>query len=90
MEGQTDRRARFRTVIALVLDGNFHFFEGEVTGKILSQPTGSGGFGYDPVFRPTGYDISFAQMPLPEKNRISHRGKAFRNLNAFLRKNLGR
>jgi len=90
MEGKTNRRARFRTVIALVLDGTFHFFEGEVAGEILSQPTGTGGFGYDPVFRPAGYDISFAQMPLPEKNRISHRGKAFRNLNAFLRKNLGR
>ena len=88
MEGKTDRKARFRTVIALALDGVFHLFEGEVGGEILSQPTGSGGFGYDPVFRPAGYDLSFAQMPLAEKNRISHRGRAFRNLSAYMRKNL--
>jgi XTP/dITP diphosphohydrolase len=89
MDGKTDRRARFRTVIALALDGAFHFFEGEVAGEILTRPAGTGGFGYDPVFRPTGYQISFAQMPLPEKNRISHRGRAFRSLNAFIGKNLG-
>lgn len=88
MEGKTDRRARFRTVIALAREGVFHFFEGQVSGEILFHPSGSGGFGYDPVFRPGGYDISFAQMPLEEKNRISHRGRAFRNLSAFLRKNL--
>lgn len=88
MEGIADRRARFRTVIALATGGAFHFFEGQVEGEILSQPSGTGGFGYDPVFRPRGYEGSFAQMPLSEKNRISHRGKAFRNLNAFIRKNL--
>ena len=88
MEGKTNRKARFRTVIALALGGALHFFEGEVAGEILPQPTGTGGFGYDPVFRPEGYQMSFAQMPLPEKNRISHRGRAFRNLNAFMRKNL--
>ena len=88
MEGKTDRRARFRTVIALAQKGAFHFFEGQVSGEILLEPTGSGGFGYDPVFRPEGYDISFAEMPLQEKNRISHRGRAFRNLSVFLRKNL--
>jgi XTP/dITP diphosphohydrolase len=88
LEGKKDRRARFRTVISLAKNGVFRFFEGQVTGEILSQPNGSGGFGYDPVFRPEGYDISFAQMPLEEKNRISHRGRAFRNLSAFIRKNL--
>ena len=88
MEGKTDRRARFRTVITLARNGIFHYFEGEVPGEILSRQTGSGGFGYDPVFQPQGYDTSFAQMPLEEKNRISHRGRAFQKLSAFLRKNL--
>ena len=88
MEDKSDRRARFRTVIALAHDGTYHFFEGEVEGEILRQPAGTGGFGYDPVFQPVGYQGSFAEMPLPEKNRISHRGAAFRNLSAFIRKNL--
>lgn len=85
--GNTDRRARFRTVIALCLRGTYHFFEGIVNGEILKTPTGSGGFGYDPVFRPDGFDLSFAQMPLEEKNKISHRGRAFRKLSAFLHNN---
>ncbi|MEJ2585470.1 MAG: non-canonical purine NTP diphosphatase [Robiginitalea sp.] len=88
LEDKADRKARFRTVITLVLDGVYHVFEGEVEGDILRHPTGSGGFGYDPVFRPKGYDCSFAEMPLQEKNRISHRGRAFRDLSAFMRKNL--
>ncbi len=88
MEDETDRRARFRTVIALVLDGAYHYFEGIVEGAILREPTGTGGFGYDPVFRPAGYACSFAEMPLAEKNRISHRGKAFQKLKEFLDKNL--
>jgi XTP/dITP diphosphohydrolase len=87
LRGTTDRRARFRTVIALVLGGNYHYFEGEVTGEILQAPTGDGGFGYDPVFRPLGHDCSFAEMPAEEKNRISHRGRAFRKLQAFMEQN---
>jgi XTP/dITP diphosphohydrolase len=88
MEDKPDRKARFRTVIALAVGRDFYFFEGEVEGEILRQPSGTGGFGYDPVFRPWGYEQSFAEMPLQEKNRISHRGKAFRNLNSYIRKNL--
>lgn len=85
MEGQDDRRARFRTVIALCLDGKFHYFEGVVDGELLKAPRGSKGFGYDPVFRPAGGMRSFAEFTTEEKNRISHRGKAFRALEAFLR-----
>ena len=88
MEGKTNRKARFRTVIALALGGTFYFFEGEIAGEILAEESGSGGFGYDPVFLPKGSDLSFAEMPLAEKNRISHRGKAFQNLSSFLKKNL--
>ncbi len=88
MEGKTNRKARFRTVIALALGGTFYFFEGEIAGEILAEESGSGGFGYDPVFLPKGSDLSFAEMPLAEKNRISHRGKAFQKLSSFLKKNL--
>ena len=88
MEDKPDRQARFRRVIALAVGRDFYFFEGEVEGEILRQPTGTGGFGYDPVFRPRGYEQSFAEMPMQEKNRISHRGAAFRNLDSFIRKNL--
>lgn len=88
METESDRRARFRTVICLAIDGVYYSFEGEVAGNILREPTGAGGFGYDPVFQPLGYEGSFSEMPLPDKNRISHRGTAFRNLSAFIRKNL--
>ncbi len=63
LEGAVDRRARFRTVIALALEGSMYYFEGEVEGEITRAPTGEGGFGYDPVFRPLGYDGSFAEMP---------------------------
>ncbi|MDR2938250.1 MAG: non-canonical purine NTP diphosphatase, partial [Prevotellaceae bacterium] len=71
-----NRSARFRTVIALILDGKEYIFEGEVQGEILFEKSGSAGFGYDPIFRPKGYDITFAEMDLDEKNKISHRGKA--------------
>ena len=89
MEAKVDRSARFRTSIALVLDGQFHFFEGTVSGQILREPRGSGGFGYDPVFMPEGYEKSFAQLPLQVKNEISHRGRAFRELSAFLHDSAG-
>lgn len=85
MEGKKDRRARFRTVIALCLGGQFHYFEGVVDGELLKSPRGTGGFGYDPVFRPEGSPRSFAEFTTEEKNQISHRGKAFRALDAFLR-----
>lgn len=79
-----DRSARFRTVLALLMDGEEHLFEGIVNGTISSGINGEGGFGYDPVFIPEGYDISFAEMPASEKNAISHRGRAIAKLRAFL------
>jgi XTP/dITP diphosphohydrolase len=84
MQGHTDRRARFRTVIALILGNEEHLFEGKVEGEILTARQGSAGFGYDPVFRPDGYDRSFAEMDPDTKNSISHRGEATRKLAAFL------
>lgn len=76
MEGITDRRAAFRTCITLILEGQVMQFEGRIEGEILKELHGSKGFGYDPVFKPTGFDKSFAEMTLEEKNRISHRAKA--------------
>jgi XTP/dITP diphosphohydrolase len=85
MKGNPQRSARFRTVIALILNNGYHFFEGRVEGEILTEPAGNGGFGYDPVFRPEGFTHSFAEMAAKEKNRISHRGRATQKLQAFLR-----
>lgn len=84
MEGKGDRKARFRTVIALILDGEHYFFEGAVEGEILARKSGHGGFGYDPVFQPSGYQTSFAQMDPEVKNTISHRGISVRKLADFL------
>lgn len=80
MEGVENRRARFRTVITLIIDGEVHSFEGRVDGYILEKETGEEGFGYDPVFVPDGYNESFAEMPLDLKNKISHRGLAVMKL----------
>jgi XTP/dITP diphosphohydrolase len=85
LQGVTDRRAQFRTVITLVMGETYRIFEGRVTGWITHKPEGCGGFGYDPVFRPEGYRETFAELSLAEKNRISHRGRAFENLYAFLK-----
>jgi XTP/dITP diphosphohydrolase len=85
LEGQSDRSARFRTVVALVLGGKVHTFEGLAAGSIRTAMSGEGGFGYDPIFQPAGYGITFAEMPSAEKNKISHRGKAVRQLVAFLK-----
>ncbi len=84
MEGILDRRARFRTVIALIVDGKPFFFEGLLNGKIAEHPSGTGGFGYDPVFIPDGYDRTLAELSPEEKNLISHRGNSLRKLSAFL------
>jgi XTP/dITP diphosphohydrolase len=84
LAGVENRRARFRTVFALILDGREHLFEGVVEGVITSARTGSDGFGYDPIFRPTGYDQTFAEMPLSLKNSISHRARATTKLIDFL------
>lgn len=80
MEGVTDRRARFRTVIALLRGSRLTLVEGIVNGTIATSPSGSDGFGYDPVFIPEGSDRSFAQMSAEEKNAISHRGRAMKKL----------
>lgn len=84
MQGVENRRARFRTVIALILNGEEHLFEGVVEGEITRERSGAEGFGYDPVFRPTGYEQTFAEMPLELKNSISHRGRATAKLIDFL------
>ncbi|MDR0566741.1 MAG: non-canonical purine NTP diphosphatase [Prevotellaceae bacterium] len=84
MKDESNRSARFRTVIALILEGKEYLFEGEVKGEILRSKAGSGGFGYDPIFRPEGYNVTFAEMEPEEKNKISHRGKAIRQLVNFL------
>lgn len=76
LRGVTDRKARFVTVIALILDGVEKTFTGKVEGEILTAPEGDGGFGYDPVFRPEGHDATFALMSPDDKNAISHRGRA--------------
>lgn len=76
LRGVTDRKARFVTVIALILDGVEKTFTGKVEGEILTAPEGDGGFGYDPVFRTEGHDATFALMSPDDKNAISHRGRA--------------
>ncbi len=88
LEGQDYRRARFRTVMALLLDGQEYTFEGIVEGDILEAAQGLGGFGYDPIFQPMGYPLSFAEMSLKAKGQISHRGRAVAKLGAFLRTHL--
>lgn len=79
-----NRKARFKTVIALILDGKEHTFEGICKGEILKKRAGEKGFGYDPVFQPEGYSKTFAEMELAEKSRISHRGRATQKLVEFL------
>ena len=86
MEGKQNRKARFRTVIALILDGKEYLFEGIVNGVITEQPRGTAGFGYDPLFVPDGYATTFAEMDSESKNAISHRGLAVEKLAAFLLK----
>ncbi|MCX2738595.1 non-canonical purine NTP diphosphatase [Pontibacter anaerobius] len=85
LQGQQNRRARFRTSITLILDGQQHQFEGIVTGSIATEWQGDKGFGYDPVFIPDGHDRTFAQMSAGEKNAISHRGRATEELVRFLK-----
>lgn len=80
-----DRRARFRTVLALILDKKEYLFEGIVEGHIIEEKRGTAGFGYDPIFVPNGYDRTFAEMDSVEKNRISHRGQAVRKFIEFLK-----
>ena len=86
MEGKKNRKARFRTVIALLLDGKEYTFEGIVKGNIIEEKRGDSGFGYDPIFVPEGYDLTFAELGNDIKNNISHRAEAVKKLSAFLKK----
>ena len=85
MEGITNRKACFKTVIALILDDKEYFFEGRVDGEIIAEQRGTSGFGYDPIFMPDRFAVSFAEMPLEVKNRISHRGRAIAQLVEYLK-----
>jgi XTP/dITP diphosphohydrolase len=84
LKGNANRNACFRTVISLIWNGEEYFFEGSVPGTIRTERCGTAGFGYDPIFQPEGYDITFAEMSMEEKNNISHRGRAVDQLIAFL------
>lgn len=84
LEQHENRQAQFRTVITLILKGKEKQFEGIVKGEILKERVGEAGFGYDPVFQPEGYNRTFAEMSMAEKNNISHRGRAFKKLIGYL------
>ena len=86
MQNISNRAARFKTVISLIIDGREKQFEGFVKGIILTEKRGKKGFGYDPIFMPDGYNISFAEMTLEEKNKISHRAIAVKKLAEYLNK----
>ncbi len=84
LKDKSNRYAQFRTIITLNLNGESYDFEGVCRGKIIEEKSGSGGFGYDPIFRPEGYDETFAEISSEEKNKISHRGLAINKLVSFL------
>ena len=84
LKGKENRKARFRTVIALILEKKEYLFEGIVEGRIIDEKRGKDGFGYDPVFIPEGKTSTFAEMDLTEKNTVSHRARAFKKLRDFL------
>jgi XTP/dITP diphosphohydrolase len=85
MKGVVNRKAQFRTAIALILNGEEHLFEGEVYGEITTELSGEKGFGYDPIFKPRGYQKTFAEFTMEEKNAISHRGRAVAKLVDYLK-----
>lgn len=80
LEGQNNRNAQFKTVVALIIKGKIMTFEGIIKGKIIPSKRGQGGFGYDPLFLPDGYKLTFAEMEDAEKNQISHRARAIKKL----------
>ncbi len=86
LKGEENRVANFKTVISLFLDGKEYFFEGRVDGCITKESSGTDGFGYDPIFAPEGNNLTFAEMSLDDKNKISHRGRAVAKLIQFLQK----
>lgn len=85
LEGSTNRRARFLTVVALIEGGNVRYFEGQIAGQIIGNRKGSAGFGYDPVFVPDGYSQTFAELGSELKNKISHRALAIQALIKYLK-----
>lgn len=87
LKGNVNRKAQFITIITLIMSGDHVQFEGVLEGEISEEKRGTGGFGYDPVFIPNGYDLTLAEMTMEEKNRISHRAKAMTKLVAFLESN---
>ena len=87
LKGEQDRRAFYKAVICLVWDGEVYYFEGICEGKITEEKRGEGGFGYDPIFISDGYEQTFAELPLSEKNKISHRGRAVRKMVEWLTPN---
>lgn len=89
LKNVTDRKASFKAVIALILDGKEYLFEGRIDGEIVYQPRGTHGFGYDPLFKPNGLETTFAQMEIAEKIKINHRSKAVNKLVDFLKQNNG-
>ena len=86
LKNKEDRRAQFRTVVALILDKKEYTFEGIVSGRIAPEPSGTEGFGYDPIFIPDGYQQSFGELSSEIKNSISHRGRAFKKVAEFLKR----
>ena len=84
LEGKENRKAQFRTAISLILDGKEYFFEGVIKGEIIKEKRGDSGFGYDPIFKPEGYDQTFAELGNDIKNQISHRALAVQKLCEFL------
>jgi len=89
LSAKSDRTARFKTIISLIFQGKEYLFEGSVEGSITAERSGAKGFGYDPIFKPAGYDITFAEMHPDEKNRISHRAIAVKKMIDFLNYDVG-
>ena len=86
LEGKENRKAQFRTAISLILDGKEYLFEGVIKGEIIKEKRGNSGFGYDPIFKPEGYDRTFAELGNDIKNQISHRALAVQKLCEFLQR----
>lgn len=84
LNGVKDRKARFKSVICLIINDKTYYFEGLINGQIIDHPRGNNGFGYDPIFVPDGYTKTFAEMDLDEKNKISHRSQAIRKMIEFI------
>lgn len=85
LNDKPNKNAHFKTVMALIIDGKEHLFEGKIEGKIITEKLGSNGFGYDPIFVPDGYNETFAQLDSETKNKISHRARALQKMLGFLK-----